>query len=74
MTTISISPIRKFQIARREYTLAIDTAYDEFVANSSTDLKEVATNIYYEQTQIALKLYKHALKEYYEQKQGRTMA
>ena len=71
MTTISISPIRKFQIARKEYSLALDRAYDEFVVNNS---KEIATDIYYEQTQIALKLYKHALKEYYEQKQGRAMA
>ena len=74
MTTISISPIRKFQIARKEYSLAIDRAYNEFVVNNSTDLKEIAVEIYYEQTQIALTLYKYALKEYYEQKQGRTMA
>jgi len=68
MTIVSISPIRKFQIARKEYNLAIDKAYNEFVTNNSIDLKEIAVEIYYEQTQIALQLYKYALKEYYGQK------
>ena len=68
MTTFSISPISKFQIARKEYNLAIDKAYNEFVTNNSIDLKEIAVEIYYEQTQIALQLYKYALKEYYGQK------